>query len=265
MEATPLAPFDGVLMDGLEFCSKVYELFESIRKTIDGRSRLRRRPTHVEKKLLEELLPICKYVQESYRPGRYLSVRWVDGTQSYDAELRQHGAYVEQGVYSETGFLEVTCTMHPNEYLSRELLDTEGFAYGPDGIRRLRNRAIESVPVVYANGEFIESYAAVVVDQISKKALIPYPENTTLIVQCTLNMPYMPDEWEQLISRVRATLPQSRFREIYLYDTVCHYSKRVFPLSADENSRYSGCLADLTGLAAQRTVRRFAGVHPQRQ
>jgi len=225
---TPLAQFDGVLLDGLDFCSKVYALLESIRNASDGPSRLRRRPSKVEKKLLEELLPICAYLQASYRPGRYISVRWIDGNQTYDAELLQRGAYVTQSYFPEAGFLEATCTMHENEYLSRELLDTRGNAFGLDGIRRLQNGEIESVPVSYTNCEFIDSYASIVIDQISRKASKPYPADTTLIVQCTLNFPYMPDEWRELMSRVQAALPTSGFREVYLYDPVCYYSQLLY-------------------------------------
>lgn len=229
MKASPLAQFDGKFLDGLEFCSKVYALFESIRAADDGPSRLRQRPTSLEKKLLEELLPICKYLQASYRPGRYISVCWVDGNQKYDAEVLQRGAYVTHAYYPAKGFLEVTCTMHPNEYLSRELLDTKGSVFGLEGIRRLKSREIESVPVGYTNKEFIESYSNLVRAQIAKKAEMPYPADTTLIVQCTLNTVYMPDEWEALISRVRTELPKSVFREIYLYDTVCQYSHTLYP------------------------------------
>ena len=218
-----------MLLDGLEFCSKVYALFESIRSECDGPSRFRRRPTRVEKKLLEELLPICKYVQASYRPGRYMSVRWVDGSQRYDAELLQRGSYVSENYYPAAAFLEVTCAVHPNEHLSRELLDTKGGAFGLEGIRRLKNGDIESIPVCYQNREFIETFAAIVNEQIAKKETKPYPVNTTLIIECTLNMPYMPEEWGELIARVRATLTKSRFREVYLYDTVCHYSQALYP------------------------------------
>lgn len=230
MKDTPLTQFDGILLDGLEFCSKVYALFESIRSATDGPSRLRRRPTRVEKKLLEELLPISKYVQASYRPGRYMSVRWVDGNQQYDAELIQRGAYVAQDYYPAAGFLEVTCSMHPNDHLLRELLDTKGSAFGLEGMRRLKKKGeIKSVPVLYRNRNFIESYAGLVRNEVAKKTTKHYPENTTLIVQCTLNRPYMPDEWGDLISLVRAALPPSPFREIYLYDTVCQYSQALYP------------------------------------
>jgi hypothetical protein len=147
MSKSALSQFDGNILDGLEFCSKVYALFESIRSADNGPSRLRMRPSRLEKKLLEELLPICKYIQTHYRPGRYISVRWVDGSQQYDAEIIQRGAYVTQNYYPEHAHLEVTCTMHRNEHLSRELLETKGGAFGLEGIRRLKNGEIESLPV----------------------------------------------------------------------------------------------------------------------
>jgi hypothetical protein len=229
MPTAALAQFDGNLLDGLEFCSRVYTLYESIRDAPDGPSRMRMRPSRLEKKLLEELLPICKYVQASYRPGRYISVRWADGNQQYDAEVQQRGAYVGKNYYPATGYLEVTCVMHPKEYLSRELLEKEGSAFGLEGIRRLKGGKIESVPVGYTNKDFVDSYSKLLLKQVSKKTTIPYPPNTTLIIQCTLNFPYMEDEWNLLISQVRTTLSESPFREIYLYDTVCQHSHCVYP------------------------------------
>jgi len=229
METAVLAEFDGKLLDGLEFCSKVYKLYESIRSTTAGPSRFRMRPTSLEKKLLEELLPICKYVQASYGPGRYMSVRWIDGNQQYDAELLQRGAYISENCYPANAYLEVTCTMHPNEYLSRELLEKKGSAFGLEGIRRLKNGDIESVPKGYTNREFVESYAELVKDRMSSKGAKPYPKDTTLIVQCTLNMPYMPDEWTDLMTRVHPTLSGMPFREIYFYDTLGQHSLVAFP------------------------------------
>ena len=97
MSVSPLSQFDGELIDGLQFCAMAYELFEKIRCAEDGPSRLRMRATDVEKKLIEELLPICKFVQAKYRAGRYISVRWVNGSQQFDAEVFQTGKYVQEG------------------------------------------------------------------------------------------------------------------------------------------------------------------------
>jgi hypothetical protein len=103
-----LADFDGELLDGLEFCSKVYALYRSIRDAPGGVRRMRMRPSALEKKLLEELLPICMYIQSSYRPGRYMSVRWLKGT-GYDMEVRQVGAYVGPNQYPETAYISDGC------------------------------------------------------------------------------------------------------------------------------------------------------------
>jgi hypothetical protein len=185
---------------------------------------MRRRPTRLEKKLLEELLPICRYVQASYRIGRYISIRWIDGDQQYDAELRQRGAYVSRDYYPAKAHLEVTCVMHPNEYLARELLDTKGHAFSLDGIRRLKNREIESVPKAYSNRDFVEQYAEFATQRLRAKSAKQYPANTTLIVECTLNLPYTEGEWTDLMARIRPVISASPFPEVYFYDTLGRHS-----------------------------------------
>ncbi len=224
MSISPLSQFDGELIDGLRFCTMTYALFEQIRNAERGPSRLRMHATNVEKKLVEELLPICKYVQAKYRAGRYISVRWVNGSQQFDAEVVQAGAYVEQGYFPASAYLEATCVMHANDYLSRELLDTKGGAFGLDGIRRLKTGQIESKPVVHRNCDFVQSYSKLVLKQIGKKTGIKYPPETTLIVGCSLNTLYTPDEWEVLVAQVRSGQPEHPFREIFMYDTVSDYS-----------------------------------------
>jgi hypothetical protein len=193
-----LATFDDQFLDGLHFCKKAYDLFEDIRSDGSGSSKLRMRATDVEKKLLEEILPICKYVQANYRTGRYISVRWMAGNQQYDAEIHQVGAYIDKGHFPSHAFLEVTCAMHPNDYLSRELLDKQGFAFSAEGIKRLKDRSIESTPVVHSNQDFVERLAQQILNRISDKAAKPYPVNTSLIVSCSLDTLYTPDDWEHL-------------------------------------------------------------------
>jgi hypothetical protein len=49
----------------------------------------------------------------------------------------------------EAGHLEVTCAVHPNDYLVRELLDRGGVAFGAEGVHRDKSaRTIRSEPVV---------------------------------------------------------------------------------------------------------------------
>jgi hypothetical protein len=216
--------FDDQLIDGLQFCSLAYELFEQVRAEADGASRIRMRATDVEKKLLEEILPICKYVQAKYRTGRYISVRWKSGNQQHDAELSQVGAFIDEGYYPSQSYLEVTCAAHLNDYLSRELLDKQGFAFGADGLKRLKDRSIESVPIVHTNQDFVERFSERLLDRIHDKAKKPYPENTSLIVSCSLDTPYTPDDWDHLRKLVEQSRSAHQFKEIYVYDITCEYS-----------------------------------------
>jgi hypothetical protein len=62
-----ISTFDGQLLDGLDFCRMVYDLFDQVSAEPDGIAKLRLRPTKAEKRLIEELLPIAGYVQARYR------------------------------------------------------------------------------------------------------------------------------------------------------------------------------------------------------
>jgi hypothetical protein len=216
-----ISDIDGELFDGLRFCTLVYQLFESIRQTEEGKSRLRMRTSDTEKKLVEELLPISRYVQLKHGPGRYISVKWLSGDQQYDAELHQSGWFVEQGRYPQKSYIEVTCVMHPNDYLMRELLDTKGGGFSVYTVRReKKTREISSEPHVWSNFGFVDAFVPLIVEGIKRKSEKGYPAGTVLIVACSMNFPYLPDEWSTLIGKVRDSLPNHSFSEIFLHDPV---------------------------------------------
>src|SRR5580704_4513559 len=112
-----LSTFDGRLLDGLNFCKKVYDMFDQVRGSADGIAKIRMRPTKNEKRLMEELIPIAQYVQARYRADRRIKVRWHSGSQSFDAVLLSSGAFVEHGHVRREVFLEVTRAVHQNEHL----------------------------------------------------------------------------------------------------------------------------------------------------
>ncbi len=70
-------------------------------------TRLRKRKG-IEKKLVEELIPIARYVQARYREGRRLKVRWLSGSQPYDAVLWSSGLIVAHRCAPRKVLLEVT-------------------------------------------------------------------------------------------------------------------------------------------------------------
>jgi hypothetical protein len=218
MTADPLRAFNGVLLDGLDFCARTYALFEGIRQVPGGPSRLRLRHSNTEKKLLEELLPICKFIQFYYRTGRYISVKWIDGDQSFDAELHQKGAYVDQGYFPESAHLEVTNAMHENEHWTWKLLSSGRPAFAPEGISKPKRKPVVSKPVVFRNAEHVERFVPIILEQLNKKVGIQYPTDTSLVVQCSLNSLYTPDEWDSLVHEVKRQMPVHNFREILLFE-----------------------------------------------
>lgn len=223
-----IGELDGQLLDGLQFCAKAYALFEALRAEPGGIERLRLRSGKDEKRLLDEILPICRYVQTYYRPGRYISVRWVNGSQSYDAELTQAGDYVTHGYYEQNAFLEITNAMHPNEYWIWELLNQGKTAFAPEGIDPKRGTPLTSEPVVFTNSEHVLGFVPFVVSSIRKKMDIPYPENTSLIVQCLLNNLYVPSDWQLLVSEVEREIVATPFCEVLLMDSL---TQRAAPLA----------------------------------
>ena len=226
MTSTLLDAVDGQFLDGLEFCALVYKIFEDLRQTENGPHEIRGRRGK-SKKLVEELLPICKYLQMRYRPGRYIAVKWVDGNQRYDAELRSTGAYVTHGYYPENSFIEVTCTVHPKDYLAREHLGSGGTVFGLDGLERTKDHRVTSTPTIQIGEEFIYRYAELVLKEIAKKARKPYPKLTTLVVQCSLNRLYTPGEWAKLLTLIGANKPSTEFTEIFMYDPVSEHTGSI--------------------------------------
>lgn len=232
MEQALFSDLDGVHLDGLIFCSKAYALFEVIRSQPDGPSRLRMRPTDLEKKLVEEILPVSRYVQESYRPGRYMAIRWLSGDQAFDAELSQRGAHVGQFGYPATAHIEVTGAMHAKDYLMREALEINGGAFGYDGLTRVVKggvKGVDSQPVGFMGESHIVAFSRVILESIEKKRAKTYPADTVLIVYCALNTVYPRDEWERLMELVRPELQVAPFSEIFLYDTTMYWSHHFWP------------------------------------
>jgi hypothetical protein len=221
--------FEGKLIDGLNFCQLAYGLYEEIRLRPDGASQLRERKRPI-KRLIEEILPICRYVQSFYGPGRYISIKWVEGLQ-YDAEVYSTGHLVEFGGWLSSGKLEVTQAVHENDYLMRERLTTEGYAFGLDGLSRASTeggkKVVKSVPTVHHNQGYIEEFVEIMLSAISEKISKTYPAETTLIVDCTLNSVYHRLEWEDLINRVRTRLPPHNFFQIFACAADGNYSSVV--------------------------------------
>ena len=108
--------------------------------------------------------------------------------------------------------------MHENEHWTWELLSSGRPAFAPEGITKPKRMPVVSEPVVFTNTEHVERFVPIVLQQLSKKAGIPYPPDTSLIVACSLNSLYTREEWELLVHEVKRQMPAHNFREILLLE-----------------------------------------------
>lgn len=179
-----ISVFDNHLMNGLLFCKRVYDLFAHIRSSPGGIKRLRLRKGKIEKKLIEELIPIARYVQARYSQGRQLKVRWVDGDQHYDATLLSAGPMADKRLVPKRQFVEVTTAVHESDHFSRRLIDEHGGAFSVKGIElKQKPKKVVSNPYVYTNDEAQNDLANRILGRIEAKTEIDYPSKTVLVIQ----------------------------------------------------------------------------------
>jgi hypothetical protein len=216
-----LSAFDGRLLDGLTFCRKVYDLFDQVRSGPNGVSKLRLRPTKLEKRLLEELLPLARYVQVHYGESRRIKVRWFSGSQPFDAILLSSGARVDHDFVPQRVLVEITTSVHQNEYLVREQIDRGGPSFGPEGISRDKKTGnIVSQPHVRHENELEADLADQIIARLKCKSTKSYPPNTVLIVDCIANTIVLEPEWKNVIERVKVAQAHLAFREVFLFDRI---------------------------------------------
>jgi hypothetical protein len=75
-----------------------YDVHDQLIATKEGIEQVRLCSTKLAKRLTEELLPIAEYIQARYRAGYRCRVRWLSGSQSYDAVLQHSGDGVPCGL-----------------------------------------------------------------------------------------------------------------------------------------------------------------------
>lgn len=224
-----LSTFDDQLLDGLHFCRKVYDLFDQVQNGPDGIAKLRLRPSKNEKRLVEELIPIARYVQARYREGRRINVRWLSGSQPYDAILWSSGGLVKHHMAPKKLLIEVTTAVHQNDHLARRLLHERGGSFGVKGISQdTKTGEIISKPHVHSNDELPTDLADQIIERLKSKSAKPYPPGTVLIVNCFANSLILDSEWDEAIERVKKAQLHRAFREVFLIETVMSHSTTLY-------------------------------------
>jgi hypothetical protein len=224
-----LSTFDGQLLEGLDFCGKVYDLFDQVKRGPDGIAKLRLRPTKNEKRLLEELIPIARYVQARYREGRRIKVRWLSGSQPYDAVLWSSGELVKHRMAPKKILVEVTTSVHQNDYLARKLLHERGGSFGVKGVNRDRETGeIISKPHVRSNDEIPANLANQIIERLKRKSEKKYPLRTVLIVNCIPNNLILESEWSDAVERVKKAQAHLAFLEVFLLEAIMSHSATLY-------------------------------------
>ncbi len=224
-----LSAFDNQLLDGLDFCRKVYDFFDQVRSGPDGIEKLRLRPTKSEKRLIEELIPIARYVQSGYREGHRIKVRWLSGSQPYDAILWSSGSLVAHRMAPRKTLIEVTTSTHQNAHLLRKLVQKGGIAFGVEGVSRDRKTGeIVSKPLVSKNDEPVAALTCQIIERLKNKGGKAYPPGTVLIINCITNGLILPSEWDDAVNRVTRANLHLPFREVFLLETVMSHSATLF-------------------------------------
>ncbi len=224
---TELAIINNRALEGFNFCKKAYRVFSKIRYSPDGLRRIRIRDDSITKKLIEEVLPIARYVQAVYRPGRRIRIRWVEGNQNYDGVAYYSGDDVKKGLHPKKIYLEVTNAMHEKDHLYRKHLHEKGHVFGYGGIRfNKTTKEVESAPVARKGYEHITELVDLVKQRIGEKEKKKYPDPCVLIIQYHTDTVILPDEWETMITALKAIPDRDRFREVFLLES--NFGKQEF-------------------------------------
>ncbi len=208
---------------------KVYDLFDQVRSEPEGVGKIRLLSGKREKRLLEELLPIAQYIQARYHAGNRLKIRWLSGSQGYDAIIWTPLRTVRNGGIARKITLEVTTSRHEFTHFSRKQLHETGGSFGAKGIViDKKTRIPGSKPYVYTNDEHISDLASQITARLSAKARKHYPANTVLIVNCETDSLILADEWRAAIQRVESLGFHKSFREAFLVALAGHHSATLW-------------------------------------
>jgi hypothetical protein len=222
-----LSALDDKLLDGLKFCLKVYDLFDQIRAEPGGMGKIRMLESKREKRLQEELLPIARYIQARYDVGNRMKVRWLSGSQPYDAIVWTPLEMARRTNIPRKIIVEVTTSQHENTHLARKQVHETGGSFGPKGIRINRKTGVpDSAPYVYSGTEHISDLASQLIDRIGEKALKSYPPSTALIVNCVPDRLIFEEEWVAAMNEVRNSGIHNAFREVFI--TSLHHSTSLW-------------------------------------
>lgn len=136
--------------------------------------------------------------------------------------------------------VELTTSVHPNDYLDRQLFHTKGMSWGVKRIwRNQKTKETVSEPHVYHNDERSVDLANQILGRLKDKSAKNYPAGTVLIVNCASDGLLLEDEWDTAIERVKEARQHLAFREVFLVETGRGYSATLYGKHAPRRRRKS--------------------------
>jgi hypothetical protein len=207
MKVAPnLSVFDGKLMNGLDFCRKVYDLVNDIRKSPNDIDPLGLRNGPELKKIVEKLIPLSKYIQGCYGPNQLLKVRWINGRDGHDAQVLSSGAFVDKRLSPRRRWIEITAIVHEHNPHLRLPRSKRQLRYG---------------------GEAEANLAQKILEQVQTRGAIKHPRHTVLVIECFLSNLFLQDQWERTIAIVRERCKRPGFSEIFVCDSNLGFSATI--------------------------------------
>lgn len=171
-----------------------------------------------EKKLIQEIWPIAKFLKYIEEPGIRLLCRYNAGNQNYDAHIKL------MNTQKDAYFVEVTRAERQQcEHLKREELYRNKVVFGgdcikADGTKNKGNRKIISSPMAvnddYALVQAIEQIKVAVQKKCNKRN--PYPTPCLLLIDVVTERPLRLDEWFDLTNQVKSYICNDKFYKTFI-------------------------------------------------
>jgi hypothetical protein len=125
--------------------------------------------------------------------------------------------------------VEVTTSVHQNDYLKRQRLHQEGVAFGVKGLSRdKKTGAIVSEPYVEGAGAVAADLAAQILDRIKSKSAKSYWPARVSIVNCVPDGVLFEEDWHEALDRVAKAQEHLAFREVFLVASPMVDAKTLF-------------------------------------
>lgn len=125
--------------------------------------------------------------------------------------------------------VEVTTSVHQNDYLNRRLLQERSGSFGVKGISRDKKTGdVTSKPRVHTPDELANDLAGQILERLKSKGNKNYPPATFLIVNCFPNSLILEPEWNCAIKLVTEAQEHLTFREVFLLEMVTAHSTTLY-------------------------------------